>query len=243
MIKDKLNIPNHVAIILDGNGRWAQEKGMTRSEGHFHGFNNLEKLADYIFEKGVNILSVYAFSTENFKRSKQEVDYLMNLFSEGFKRYSKRLSKKNIKIVFSGRREPLPKKVLQIIDKVTEDTKNNTEGIFNICVNYGGQFEILDAVHKLIKDVENKKIKKEEIDLAKLNAYMYQDLDPVDLMIRTSGENRLSNFLLWQNAYAEFYFPKVYFPAFDEKEFDKAIIEFNQRNRRFGGIKYEEENN
>lgn len=243
MIKDKLNIPNHVAIILDGNGRWAQERGLTRSEGHFHGFNNLEKLADYIFAKGVKILSVYAFSTENFKRSKEEVNYLMNLFSEGFKRYSKRLSKKKIKIVFSGRREPLPKRVLKIIDKVTEDTKENTNGIFNICVNYGGQFEILDAIHKLIDDVENKKVTKEAIDIDTVNAYMYQNLDPVDLMIRTSGEKRLSNFLLWQNAYAEFYFPKVYFPAFDEKEFDKAIIEFNKRNRRFGGIEYENKNN
>ena len=242
MINDKLEIPNHVAIILDGNGRWAQERGLTRSEGHFHGFNNLEKLSDYIFEKGVKILSVYAFSTENFKRSKQEVNYLMQLFSEGFKRYSKKLSKKNVKIVFSGRRDPLPKKVLKIMDKVTEDTKNNTEYIFNICVNYGGQYEILDAIKNIVKDIKEAKIKEDAIDLDLVNQYMYQKLDPVDFMIRTSGENRLSNFLLWQNAYAEFYFPKVYFPSFDEKEFDKAILEFNKRNRRFGGIEYEKEN-
>ncbi len=242
MTKDKLKIPNHVAIILDGNGRWAQEKNMTRSEGHWHGFNNLETLSDYIFEKGVKILSVYAFSTENFKRSKTEVNYLMHLFSEGFKRYSKRLAKKNVKIVFSGRRDPLPKKVLKIMDKVTEDTKNNTDCIFNICVNYGGQYEILDAVKKVVNDIKEDKIKEEDLDLDMLNHYMYQDLAPVDLMIRTSGEHRLSNFLLWQNAYAEFYFPKTYFPAFDEKEFDKAIVEYNQRNRRFGGINYENEN-
>lgn len=242
MTKDKLKIPNHVAIILDGNGRWAQEQNMTRSQGHWHGFNNLETLSDYIFEKGVKILSVYAFSTENFKRSKMEVNYLMHLFSEGFKRYSKRLSKKNVKIVFSGRRDPLPQKVLKIMDKVTEDTKNNTDCIFNICVNYGGQYEILDATKKIINDVEKGKIKKEDLNLDMMNHYMYQDLAPVDLMIRTSGEYRLSNFLLWQNAYAEFYFPKTYFPAFDEKEFDKAIIEYNKRNRRFGGINYENEN-
>lgn len=242
MIKDKLKIPNHVAIILDGNGRWAQERNMTRSEGHFHGFNNLEKLSDYIFEKGVKILSVYAFSTENFKRSKEEVNYLMNLFAEGFKRYSKRLSKKNVKIIFSGRRDPLPKKVLKIMDKVTEDTKNNTDYIFNICVNYGGQYEIVDAVKKIAKDIEKGILEEENIDKDIVNHYMYQDLEPVDLMIRTSGEYRLSNFLLWQNAYAEFYFPKVYFPAFDEKEFDKAILEYNKRNRRFGGINYEKEN-
>lgn len=242
MIKDKLKIPNHVAIILDGNGRWAEERGLTRSEGHFHGFNNLETLSDYIFEKGVKILSVYAFSTENFKRSKQEVNYLMNLFSEGFKRYCKRLSKKNVKILFSGRRDPLPKKVLKIMDKVTEDTKNNTEYIFNICVNYGGQYEIVDAVRKIVKDVKEGKLEEEDIAIDVVNQYMYQDLAPVDFMIRTSGENRLSNFLLWQNAYAEFYFPKVYFPSFDEKEFDKAILEYNKRNRRFGGIEYEKEN-
>lgn len=242
MIKDKLKIPNHVAIILDGNGRWAQERNMTRSEGHFHGFNNLEKLSDYVFEKGVKILSVYAFSTENFKRSKEEVNYLMSLFAEGFKRYSKRLSKKNVKIIFSGRRAPLPKKVLKIMDKVTEDTKNNKDYIFNICVNYGGQYEIVDAVKKIINDVKEEKIDEKSIDIDTVNHYMYQDLEPVDLMIRTSGEYRLSNFLLWQNAYAEFYFPKVYFPAFDEKEFDKAILEYNKRNRRFGGINYEKEN-
>ncbi len=242
MTKDKLKIPNHVAIILDGNGRWAEERGLTRSEGHFHGFNNLEKLSDYIFDKGVKILSVYAFSTENFKRSKAEVNYLMNLFVEGFKRYSKRLSRKNVKIIFSGRREPLPKKVLKIMDKVTEDTKNNSDCIFNICVNYGGQYEIVDAIKKIVKDSKQDVIKEEDIDLDLVNQYMYQNLEPVDLMIRTSGEYRLSNFLLWQNAYAEFYFPKVYFPAFDEKEFDKAIVEYNKRNRRFGGINYEKKN-
>ncbi len=242
MIKQKMEIPNHVAIILDGNGRWAEERGLTRSEGHFHGFNNLEKLSDYIFKKGVKILSVYAFSTENFKRSKTEVSYLMSLFSEGFKRYSKRLSKQNIKIIFSGRREPLPKKVLKIIDQVTEETKKNHGSIFNICVNYGGQYEIVDAVQKIIKDVKAGILDEKNIDCHTMNHYMYQDLAPVDLMIRTSGEHRLSNFLLWQNAYAEFYFPKTYFPAFDEKEFDQAIIEYNKRNRRFGGINYENEN-
>lgn len=242
MIEDKLRIPNHVAIVLDGNGRWAEERGLTRSEGHFHGFNNLEKLADHIFEKGVKVLSVYAFSTENFKRSKQEVNYLMNLFIEGFKRYAKRLAKRKVRIIFSGRREPLPKKVLKVIDQVSKETSKNNDYIFNICVNYGGQYEIVDAIKNIVSDIEEQKITKEEIDLNLVNKYMYHDLPPVDLMIRTSGENRLSNFLLWQNAYAEFYFPKTYFPAFDEKEFDKAILEYNKRDRRFGGINYEKKN-
>lgn len=227
----------HVAIILDGNGRWAKERGMTRSEGHYHGFNNLTNLAKYIFKKGVKVLSVYAFSTENFKRDKKEVDYLMSLFTTGFKTYGKELNKEGIKVVFSGRIEPLPKKVLDIIDKVTEMTKDNEKGIFNICVNYGGQYEILDAVKKIAEEVQNGDLDINDIDLSTVNSYMYQDLPPIDLMIRTSGEERLSNFLLFQNAYAEFYFPKVYFPAFDEKEFDKAVEVYESRDRRFGGIK------
>ena len=227
----------HVAIILDGNGRWAKERGMTRSEGHYHGFNNLTSLAKYIFEKGIKVLSVYAFSTENFKRDKKEVDYLMNLFTTGFKTYAKELNKKGVKVVFSGRREPLPKKVLDVMDKVTELTKNNTKGIFNICVNYGGQYEILDAVKRISEQVQNGELDINDIDLTTVSKNMYQDLPPIDLMIRTSGEERLSNFLLYQNAYAEFYFPKVYFPAFDEKEFDKAIEVYESRDRRFGGIK------
>lgn len=237
-----MNDLNHVAIILDGNGRWAKERGMTRSQGHYHGFNNLVKLSEYIFDKGIKVLSVYAFSTENFKRDKKEVDYLMNLFKTAFKTYGDKLDKKGIKVVFSGRRKPLPEGVLKTIDYVEEKTKNNTKGIFNICVNYGGQYEILDAVKKINKDVLNGKLNNDEIDLDILYKYMYHDLPPVDLMIRTSGENRLSNFLLFQNAYAEFYFPKTYFPAFDEKEFDKAVEEYYSRDRRFGGIKKNDEN-
>ncbi len=237
-----MNNLNHVAIILDGNGRWAKERGMTRSQGHYHGFNNLVKLSEYIFDKGIKVLSVYAFSTENFKRDKKEVDYLMNLFKTAFRTYGDKLDKKGIKVVFSGRRSPLPSGVLKTIDDVEEKTKNNTKGIFNICVNYGGQYEILDAVKKINRDVLDGKLDNEKIDLDTLYKYMYHDLPPVDLMIRTSGENRLSNFLLFQNAYAEFYFPKTYFPAFDEKEFDKAIEEYESRDRRFGGIKKNDEN-
>ena len=234
----ELKVPNHVAIILDGNGRWAHDNGMTRSEGHLNGFNNLESLSNYIFKKGIKVLSVYAFSTENFKRSKDEVDYLMNLFVKGFKKYAKSKNKNNVKMVFSGRREPLPKDVLKVIDEVTEMTKDNTGAIFNICVNYGSGFEIEDMVKKVCKKVVDGEITIDEIDNNIISKNMYNDLPQVDLMIRTSGEQRLSNFLLWQNAYAEFYFPKVHFPAFDENEFDKAIIEYTKRDRRFGGIDY-----
>ena len=231
----ELNIPNHVAIILDGNRRWAKKRGMKPQEGHYKGFTNLENLADYVFSRGVKVLSVYAFSTENFSRAKDEVDYLMDLFAVAFKKYFDRQNKKNVKIVFSGRREPLPEKVLRMIDEVTEKTKNNTGPIFNICVNYGGRPEIIDTTKKLCEMVKNGEISVDDIDEDMFSKNLYQDLPPIDLMIRTSGEVRLSNFLLWQNAYAEFYFPEVEFPGFDEKEFDKALEVFDKRNRRFGG--------
>ena len=234
-MNNELNIPNHVAIILDGNRRWAKKRGMKPQEGHYKGFTNLENLADYVFSRGVKVLSVYAFSTENFSRAKDEVDYLMDLFAVAFKKYFDRQNKKNVKIVFSGRREPLPEKVLRMIDEVTEKTKNNTGPIFNICVNYGGRPEIIDTTKKLCEMVKNGEISVDDIDEDMFSKNLYQDLPPIDLMIRTSGEVRLSNFLLWQNAYAEFYFPEVEFPGFDEKEFDKALEVFDKRNRRFGG--------
>ena len=231
----ELNIPNHVAIILDGNRRWAKKRGMKPQEGHYRGFTNLENLADYVFSKGVKVLSVYAFSTENFSRAIDEVDYLMDLFAVAFKKYFEKQNKKNVRIVFSGRREPLPKKVLKMIDEVTEKTKNNTGPIFNICVNYGGRPEIVDTTKKICEMVKNGEISIDDIDEDLFTKNLYQDLPAIDLMIRTSGEIRLSNFLLWQNAYAEFYFPEVEFPGFDEKEFDKALEVFDKRNRRFGG--------
>ena len=231
----ELNIPNHVAIILDGNRRWAKKRGMKPQEGHYRGFTNLENLADYVFSKGVKVLSVYAFSTENFSRAKDEVDYLMDLFAVAFKKYFEKQNKKNVRIVFSGRREPLPEKVLKMIDEVTEKTKDNTGPIFNICVNYGGRPEIVDTTKKICEMVKNGEISIDDIDEDLFTKNLYQDLPAIDLMIRTSGELRLSNFLLWQNAYAEFYFPEIEFPGFDEKEFDKALEVFDKRNRRFGG--------
>ena len=231
----ELNIPNHVAIILDGNRRWAKKRGMKPQEGHYKGFTNLENLADYVFSKGVKVLSVYAFSTENFSRAKEEVDYLMDLFAVAFKKYFEKQNKKNVKIVFSGRREPLPEKVLKMIDEVTEKTKNNTGPIFNICVNYGGRPEIVDTTKKICEMVKNGEISIDDIDEELFTKNLYQYLPAIELMIRTSGELRLSNFLLWQNAYAEFYFPEIEFPGVDEKEFDKALEVFDKRNRRFGG--------
>lgn len=228
-----LKIPNHVAIIIDGNGRWAKERNLPRTKGHDAGFENLKQLGKYILSKGIKILSVYAFSTENFKRDKEEVDHLMDLFVLMFKKDKNFFMKNNIKVVFSGADEPLPKKVIEARDKITEMTKDNTGGIFNVCLNYGGRREIVEATKKIINDG----ISVNDINEELFSHYMYQDLPDVDLMIRTSGELRLSNFLLWQNSYAEFYFPKTKFPDFKEKDFDEAILEYTKRDRRFGGIK------
>lgn len=240
---DRLNIPNHVAIIVDGNGRWAKSRGLSRSMGHKAGSENLEKIAKYAVSKGVKILSLFVFSTENFKRSKEEVDYLMNLFVTKFKSIGEKLNKENIKIVFSGRREPLNNDVLNTIDNITEQTKNNTKGIINFCLNYGGHSEIIDAAKKISVDHQNNKLDLNCLDETVFQKYLYQDLPPIDFLIRTSGENRISNFMLWQLSYAEFYFTTTYFPDFDSQAFDKAIIEYNNRNRRFGGINDETKSN
>ncbi len=236
-----LKIPRHVGIIVDGNGRWAEERGRKRSYGHQKGSENLERLSRYILTKtGVEILSVYVFSTENFKRSVEEVDYLMGLFTKKFKNDAKKYKRENIKIVFSGRREPLKEEVLKTMDEITEMTKNNTGGILNFCLNYGGHAEIVDATLKIYHDLESGKI--DHLDEEIFSKYLYHDLPPIDFLIRTSGEYRISNFMLWQASYAEFYFPKTYFPDFDEKEFDHAILEYTARDRRFGGIDYEKTN-
>lgn len=226
-----LKIPNHVAIIVDGNGRWAKERGMSRSQGHDAGFENFKKLSKYIFSKGISVLSVYVFSTENFKRDKAEVDHLMNLSVKMFDKNKKYFMDNNIKVVFSGRDDPLPEKVMVTRDKLADMTKNNDGGTLNVCLNYGGRAEIVDAAKKLIND----KVDVADIDEELFSKYLYQELPDVDLLIRTSGEIRLSNFLLWELSYAEFYFTKVKFPSFSEKDFDDAIVEYTSRDRRFGG--------
>ena len=229
---DNIKIPCHVGIIMDGNGRWAKERGLNRSKGHEAGYKTLKTTAKYILDSGVKVLSVFAFSTENFNRPKEEVDFLMNLFIKGFKKDSAFFNKENIKVVFSGRKEPLKKDVIEAMEYLSESTKNNTKGILNICLNYGGRSEIVDAVNHIIKD--NLK----EVDEEVINNYLYNKLPDIDLLIRTSGEVRISNFMLWQLSYAELYFPKCYFPDFNQEEFDKALLEYTKRDRRFGSVKW-----
>lgn len=231
---ENLKIPYHVGIILDGNGRWATERGLKRSEGHKAGFETLKILSKYVFTRGVKVLSVFAFSTENFNRTKEEVDYLMNLFLKGFKSSIKEFNKNNIKVVFSGRKEPLSDKVYESMKSLEKETLNNTGGILNICLNYGGQTEIVDTTKKLINDVLDGKLKTEDITPEIFMKNLYNDLPPMDFLIRTSGEIRVSNFMLFSLAYAEMYFPLTYFPDFKESEFDKSLEEYTKRDRRFG---------
>ena len=236
-MNNDLIIPNHIGMIMDGNGRWAQEKGMIRTMGHKKAIETLRELCVHMAEVGVKYCSLYAFSTENFKRDASEVEFLMNLFIIAFQKEMEFLKKMKVRVVFSGRRKPLPDKVLEVMDKIVEDTKDNDKLVLNICLNYGSHAEIIDATKKLCEMYKSGKIELDDIDEKLFESNLYCDLPPLDFVIRTSGELRLSNFMMWQASYAEFYFPKTYFPDFNSEEFDKAILEFNKRNRRFGGTK------
>ena len=232
-----LKIPNHVGIILDGNGRWAEKRGLKRSEGHKAGYENLKKLSIHILNSGVKYLSLYVFSTENFKRSEEEVGYLMNLFVNKFKKDYKFFKDNNIKVIFSGTKNNLRDDVINAIDYLINETKDNKAGILNICLNYGSRQEIVDMTKKIASKVLNKEIKIDKITDDIIRDNLYNNLPDIDFLIRTSGELRLSNFMLWQLSYAELYFPNTYFPDFNEEEFDNALLVFNKRERRFGGNK------
>jgi len=220
-----LKIPEHVAIILDGNGRWAKKYGQPRSFGHLQGGKNLFSVAKIAKEMGIKKLTVYAFSTENWKRPKDEINYLMTKPIEMYYENKHRIKEIDYKVTFAGRKDRLSKELLEVILEITEQTKNNTS--FELCValDYGSYDEIITAVNQLEKPVTREAIE------SKLMVK-----EPVDLLIRTSGEMRLSNFLLWQVSYAEFYFTKVHWPAFNKKELMKAIKSYSKRQRRFGGL-------
>lgn len=229
---------NHLAIIVDGNGRWAKKRGLIRSEGHKAGAKNLEKLILYISRnKLANYLSLYVFSTENFARDEKEVNYLMELFLKWFKTVKDKYSKENIKVLFSGNKDLLNREIVDAIKKLEENTKNNTGLVVNFCLSYGGREEITTMAKKISQKVLDGKINIEDINEKLVSENMYYELPDIDFLIRTSGENRISNFMLWQISYAEFYFPMTYFPDFDEKCLDEAIKEYQKRDRRFGKIK------
>ena len=229
---------NHIGIIVDGNGRWAKEKGKSRSEGHKAGAETLEKIILYISKENIaNYLSLYVFSTENFSRSPEEVNYLMELFMKWFKKCKEKYKDTNIKVLFSSQKEFLKPEIVKAIDELEEATKDNTGLVVNFCLSYGGRQEIVDATKKIATAVLENKLNINDINEELFKKYLYNDLPDVDFLIRTSGENRVSNFMLWQISYAEMYFPKVYFPDFTPKYLEEAIEEYEKRDRRFGNVK------
>lgn len=227
------SIPKHIAIIMDGNGRWAKEKGKLRVEGHKKGAENIEKIIDYSIKLGVKYLTVYAFSTENWRRPEAEVKALMKLFAKYLDDKKEELKKQGVKLLVTGTEENIPNKLLKKIRDTEEYLSDCNQITFNIAFNYGGRKEIVDGINKIIKENrENKEINEEEF-----KKYMYRpEIPDPELVIRTSGEFRVSNFLLWEIAYSEFYVTNVYWPDFDEREYDLAIASYNKRDRRFGGV-------
>lgn len=222
-------IPTHIAIIMDGNRRWARKRALPTNLGHSQGAKTLEKIATACQELGVKFLTVFAFSTENWKRSEEEVNYLMKLLAENISSFDKRFKNDDVRIRLVGDINGLPDELQTGIREIEERTKLKSGLTVNVAINYGGRAEIVNAVRRINEDnIEN-------ITEETLNKYMYTyDAPDPDLIIRTAGEQRLSGFLIWQSAYSEFYFTDVLWPDFDEKELDKAISEFNSRKRNFG---------
>ena len=235
-----MNIPQHVAIILDGNGRWAKAKGMPRNYGHAQGSKNVEKICEEAWRMGIKYLTVYAFSTENWNRPKEEVNALMKLLRNYMKTCLKTAAKNDMKVREIGDITKLDEDIQKRILELEEATKNNGGLNFQIAINYGSRDEITRAVRTLAEDVKEGKLMPEEVNEACIERYLdTHDIPDPDLLIRTSGEQRLSNYLLWQLAYTEFYFTDVPWPDFSKQELEKAIEQYNRRDRRYGGVKEE----
>lgn len=233
-------IPQHVAIILDGNGRWAKSKGMPRHYGHVRGAKNLETICRDAWNMGIKYLTVYLFSTENWKRSKEEVDGLMDLFRSYTKTCKATARKNNMKVRVLGNPAALAPDLQKSLVELVESSKENTGLNFQIAINYGSRDEMVRAIRKLAGDCVDGKVKPDAIDEALFSSYLdTREVPDPDLLIRTSGEQRLSNYLLWQLAYTEFYFTEVPWPAFNKEELWKAIEKYNSRERRYGGVKEE----
>lgn len=235
---DLNKVPQHIAIIMDGNGRWAKNKFLPRVAGHKAGVETIRTVLRECKKLNVKYVTLYAFSTENWKRPKLEVDALMNLLSTYLKSEVDTLHKENVKLTAIGDIDNLPSQCVIELNKAIELTKNNTGCNLNLALNYGGRLDIKNALVHIIKDVKDGKINIDEIDEETISNHLSTKCIPdPDLIIRTSGEERLSNFLLWEVAYSEFYFTNVHWPDFDEKELQKAIFTYQNRDRRFGGIK------
>ena len=234
---DRQKVPEHVAIIMDGNGRWATNKGLPRSFGHKQGVNVLKEIIKASKNLGCKVLTVYAFSTENWTRPTKEVNFLIDLFREVLKNEIKKIHEESTKIKFIGDLTPFPENLKKIISNSESLTKNNNKFLLNVCVNYGGRQEIVKVAKELALKSSSGEIKPSEIDEELFNSELLsRGINDPELLIRTSGEKRLSNFLLWQLAYSEIYISDVLWPEFNEYEFLKAIIDYQSRDRRFGGI-------
>ncbi len=231
-------IPYHIAYIIDGNGRWAKRRGLTRSMGHKAGFDNLKTMIKESFRLGIKVVSIYCFSTENWNRPKEEVDYLMTLFEEMVSAdgYLEEMDefKDRVKVNFLGERDKFNKKIQKGMADTCEKTKDIDEFTLNLAINYGGRDEIIKAVNDIISDGK-KSIKKQDF----ANYLFTAGVPDPDYIIRTSGEIRISNFMLWQCAYSEFYFPKVFWPSFGRRQLIRALKIYSKRNRRYGAIKKE----
>ncbi|MFH0947556.1 MAG: isoprenyl transferase [Elusimicrobiota bacterium] len=226
-----MNIPKHIAIIMDGNGRWAKKRGLPRLYGHHAGMKSVREIVIAANDIGVGVLTLYAFSTENWNRPKSEIKGLFGLLKLFIKKELGRLHKNNVKVNIIGRLSELPIDIVKLVEEAMEKTSKNTGMILNIALNYGGRQEIVDAVNKIITDGTHKKV-----DEKIFEKYLYTtNLPSPDLIIRTSGESRISNFLLWQSAYSEFYMTSILWPDFKKKNLIEAIDEYQKRNRRFGG--------
>lgn len=235
-----MNIPQHVAIILDGNGRWAKSKGMPRNYGHIEGAKNVERICEEAWRMGIKYLTVYAFSTENWKRPQDEVDALMKLLRNYMKTCLKTAAKNDMRVRVIGDKSGLDEDIRTKIEELEKASENNGGLNFQIAINYGSRDEIVRGVRKMIEDAKNGKLSAEEMDEERFASYLdTAGIPDPDLLIRTSGEERLSNFLMWQLAYTEFYFTDVPWPAFTKKDLEKAIEKYNSRDRRFGGVKEE----
>ncbi len=231
----KHKLPKHIAIIMDGNGRWAQEKGYTRIYGHNKGVKSVQRIVEESLSLGIQYLTLYAFSVDNWNRPKKEIGTLMDLLVDSLKKEFEKLIKNNIRLNTIGNIKTLPKKVQDEIIRVSNKTKNNTKMILTIALSYGAREEIENVIKNIAREVKNNTISIENVDHSIINKHLYtQNLPDVDLLIRTSGEQRISNFLLWQIAYAELYFTDVYWPDFGKGDFYKALFNYQKRERRFG---------
>lgn len=235
---DRNRLPKHIAIIMDGNGRWAARRALPRFFGHKAGMETLREVLRACSDMGIKILTVYAFSTENWKRPSDEVSYLMNLLIEYMRKEINELNKNNVKVKILGDLSGLPENTREEIEKAISLTHDNTGIQFNIALNYGGRAELLNACKHIAEDTKSGKISADEINEELISSYLFTagDIDP-DLIIRTSGEKRLSNFLLWQSAYSELVFADVMWPDFNKGQLEAAIIEYQSRDRRFGVLK------